>query len=265
MMSITAAQIERLCPTARADLVFAVISGWPHAEAAGIATPLRVQMFLATLAVETGGLRSIDENLNYTTAARLMAVWPSRFPTEASARPYIREPEKLANKVYANRLGNGPPSSGDGWRYRGGGFIQNTGRDNYRKVGHEHDPETLRQPDAGFRAAVDWWVATGCNEVADKDNPLLMRKKVNGGVNGLAEFEGYLAKARNIFATVQKRIEKPAQPVSPPPAAQTPPPGDGRFTPQEVKQKGVQGGIAVVVVAFLGALAWLLSKIFGGD
>ncbi|MCU0728992.1 MAG: hypothetical protein MUF41_02655, partial [Sphingopyxis sp.] len=91
---------------------------------------LRLAHFLAQTATETGGFRALSENLNYS-ATGLVATWPSRFPTRAAAEEYAMQPEKLANAVYANRLGNGPPESGDGWRYRGRGLIQLTGRDNY--------------------------------------------------------------------------------------------------------------------------------------
>lgn len=96
---------------------------------------------MATAYGEAGSsLKPIAENLNYT-ASRLMQVWPSRFPTLESAKPYARNPQKLANKVYAGRIGNGPESSGDGWRYRGRGLVQITGRANYRKFGLEQTPD----------------------------------------------------------------------------------------------------------------------------
>lgn len=205
---VTKARLERLCPTAKQSLLEAVSENWRYAEDRGINTPLRVQMFIGIVAVETGGLRSIDENLNYTTAKRLMEVWPTRFTSTQAAQPYLRNPEALAGKVYGDRLGNRHP--GDGYRYRGGGFIQVTGRENYRTVGHEHDPERLQDPTIGFKAAVDYWQLTGCNDVADMNDPEAMRRKVNGGTNGMKQFEAYLTKARKIFVAV------PVQPGSAP-------------------------------------------------
>ncbi len=97
---------------------------------------------MATAYGEAGSsLKPITENLNYTSAARLVRVWPSQFANATAAKPYVRNPQKLANKVYAGRIGNGPESSGDGWRYRGRGLVQITGRANYRKFGLESNPD----------------------------------------------------------------------------------------------------------------------------
>lgn len=97
----------------------------------------------------------VRENLNYTSASRIRAVWPSRFPTDASAQPYVRNPQKLANNVYANRLGNGNPASGDGYRYRGAGLgAQLTGRANFRKFGIENNPDKAMDPQFGAYIAV---------------------------------------------------------------------------------------------------------------
>ncbi len=117
---VTLARLRRLAPTAKEELLAAILAGWPEAVRAGIKSPLRAPHFLAQIAAETGGFRSIDEDLYYTTAARLMAVWPTRFKSEAAAKPYLRSPERLAERVYGGRLGNDRP--GDGYRFRGGGF-----------------------------------------------------------------------------------------------------------------------------------------------
>src|SRR5713226_4099532 len=112
----------------------------------------RAAAFLAQIAHESAELCSLTENLSYS-AARLMSVWPKRFPTVAAAQQYERNPEKLANFVYASRLGNGDENSGDGWRYRGRGLIQVTGRGNYCAAGTaldlalEDDPDQLAQPE----------------------------------------------------------------------------------------------------------------------
>lgn len=105
--------------------------------AEGINTPQQRAAFLAQVAVESQESQNTTENLNYTTAQRLQEVFGrSRFPTPAAAAPYLRSPEALGNRVYANRNGNGDEASGDGYRYRGRGFMQTTGRENYRAVGH---------------------------------------------------------------------------------------------------------------------------------
>lgn len=197
-MIVTAQRLRRFCPSARSDIIDAIVENWEVAEAAGINTPRRIQHFLSTIAVETAGMTDLDENLNYT-AKRLMQVWPSRFKSLAAAQPFARNPEKLANKVYANRLGNGPEASGDGWEFRGGGMIQTTGRVNYRACGFEDNPDDVREPEGGFMAAVDFWTDHGLNRIADTNNPTAVRKAVNGGTHGIEDFRTYLAKARTIF------------------------------------------------------------------
>ena len=101
----------------------------------------RAASFLAQIAEESDELRHLVENLNYS-AGRLMQVWPTRFPPVKSARSYERNPEKLANHVYASRLGNGDQASGDGWRYRGRGLIQATGQCQLPQYRHLADPES---------------------------------------------------------------------------------------------------------------------------
>jgi predicted chitinase len=137
---VSIAQIRRIAPNASSAIAGAIVSHWHMAEAAGINSPLRAAHFLARVAVETGGFRSLVESLHYTSAARIRKIWPRRFKTDAAAAPYVRNAEKLANFVYANRMGNGPPSSGDGWRFRGGGMMQTTGREGFRRMGFEENP-----------------------------------------------------------------------------------------------------------------------------
>ncbi|WP_449432361.1 glycoside hydrolase family 19 protein [Pseudomonas putida] len=132
---------------------------------------LRQAAFLAQVGHESGQLRSLVENLNYSADA-LVRTWPTRFTTQ-SAGAYARQPEKIANKVYGGRMGNGPESSGDGWRYRGRGLLQVTGRSNYREVGAglglplEAEPELLEQAEHAAQSAAWWWSKRGLNEMAD--------------------------------------------------------------------------------------------------
>src|SRR5690606_20396308 len=118
-------------------------------------TPLKHRAYiLATARHETGGtFGPTTENLNYTTAARIRQVWPSRFPTVSSATRYVRNPEKLANKVYGGRLGN--TNTGDGWRFRGRGLAQITGRANYAKWGLEDTPEKALELPTAVRILFD--------------------------------------------------------------------------------------------------------------
>lgn len=213
-MSITAQQLKRLFPRAKAPLINAIVAGWPTAEASGIETPLRVAHFLAQIGTETGGLVSIVENLSYS-AKRMMQVWPQRFPTLDSAKPYANNPARLAEKVYGGRLGNTKP--GDGWRYIGRGMMQTTGRANYVKLGFESDPAALGNPAVAFATAVREWQNRGCNALADRDDLTAIRRKINGGTNGLEHARAFLAKAKAIFADYT-----PAQAIRPAPVKQPP-------------------------------------------
>jgi putative chitinase len=149
----------------------------PYLEAAmrefGITTKQRRCAFLAQLAVESNELTRWREDLNYK-AQRLMVVFPTKFKTITQADEYAHNPERIANRVYANRMENGPEASGDGWRFRGRGPIQLTGRANYRIFGGElglpleDDPDLAAQYEHGFRIAGLYWRRGGCNSLADK-------------------------------------------------------------------------------------------------
>jgi putative chitinase len=156
----------------------------------GINTPQQRAAFLAQLSVESGNLRSTEENLNYS-AKRLTQVWKTRFPTIASAEPYAHNPEALANYVYANRLGNGNEASGDGYRYRGRGLIQITGRENYRKVGYENNPDALTDPDIAAHSAAQFWTNRNLNAHSkrrlSRDQFNAISRTINGGNNGSQE------------------------------------------------------------------------------
>ncbi len=129
----------------------------------GINTPEQRAAFLAQVSIESNHLRSTTEHLNYTTAQRLQWVWPQRFPTQASTAPYLNNPEALANHVYAGRNGNGDEASGDGYRYRGRGLMQTTGRDNYRSAGFENNPEALEDTQTAANTAAAYWESHGLN------------------------------------------------------------------------------------------------------
>ncbi len=153
--------------------------------------PSAIAGFLGHAAHETGGFRHFTENMSYS-AARIREVWPSRFASAAAAAPYARNAPALANKVYSGRMGNGPEASGDGWRYRGGGLFQHTGKAEYarvlRRVGH--GPEEVRDP-----ARADAMLAAGLTYCLDREMlPALVAgdvpastKRLNGGQIGLAD------------------------------------------------------------------------------
>jgi putative chitinase len=146
--------------------------------------------FLGQILHESQGLTRFSENLDYS-AERLCQVWERRFPTLADARPYARNPEALANRVYGGRMGNTAP--GDGWRYRGRSPIQLTGKDNYAHVGElmgqdlVNMPELLEQPRFALEAAILWWE----DRIPDSmlGDPEKVTRRVNGDVIGLADRE----------------------------------------------------------------------------
>jgi len=171
----------------------------------------RVAAFLAQIAHESDEFRRVVENLNYT-AKRLMQVWPKRFTSLAKARRYERQPKKLANYVYANRLGNGDEASGDGWRFRGRGLLQITGRGNYRATAQalalplEDNPELLEQPGVAALAAAHFWKSRGLNELADDRNTdnddedfVTISVIINGGRTGLKSRKRYWARAKAVL------------------------------------------------------------------
>lgn len=166
-------------------------------QAEGITDPKERAAFLATIHTETGGLKRLDENLNYS-ASSLRKVWPSRFGNKSDAElaPLTRNPVGLANVVYANRLGNGNAESGDGWNYRGKGLIQLTGKSNYadisRRAGMDYvsNPDSLvNDPAAAVRSAIKFWVSRPhLRRAAQEGNLQAVRKIVNGGLIGFDHF-----------------------------------------------------------------------------
>jgi putative chitinase len=152
-----------------------------------IRTVPRLRYLLAQLGHESQGLTVFEENLNYS-AQGLRTVFGKYFRTDADARAYARNPERIANRVYANRMGNGPGSSGDGWRYRGQGPIQLTGKANYIAVDQDfpeldcvNNPRILATPAGGMAALVSYWLRNGCNRFADERNFVGLSKKINLG------------------------------------------------------------------------------------
>lgn len=193
---VTVERLRRFEPFARADILLAIAASAPEIEAAGIVTPQRLAHFLAQVAHESAGLARTEEVLSYS-AARLVEVWPHRFPTLAAAAPYARNPQALANAVYGGRLGNRLPD--DGWRYRGGGGLGTTGRANYAETGFEADPDALRRPENFLAPALLYWRSRGCNALADRDDVVGLTVRINGGENGLADRRARLAAARRVF------------------------------------------------------------------
>lgn len=159
---------------------------------AAITTPRCVAAFLGQCAEETGGFRCLEEDLCYH-ADRLCEVWPSRFPNAASAQPYAMQPEALANRIYADRMGNGDEASGDGFRFRGRGLLQLSGRSAYQ---HFAQAMNMTMDQAVAHAAtrsgsVDsaawFWSANQLNLLANSWSLDLITRKINGGMTGAAD------------------------------------------------------------------------------
>jgi putative chitinase len=152
----------------------------------GIQSPRRLAAFLAQCHVESAGFTALEENLMYLSAARLRRIWPSRFADEGAASPFVRNPRRLANRVYANRNGNGPEASGDGWRYRGRGLKQLTGRANYLDAAaatgrpYAENPALVQEPADAMLTAAWFWQAKGCNDLADVWAIDSITRRVNG-------------------------------------------------------------------------------------
>ena len=156
-----------------------------------INTPERVAGWLAQCAHESGHFRFLEENLNYSQQA-LLSVFPKYFDQITSAS-YSRQPEKIANRVYASRMGNGVEASGEGYKFRGRGVIQLTGKANYTAFGDAigrkdeilNSPELVSQPELASLSAAWFWGHNGINRFADQKDIKAMTKAVNGGVLGL--------------------------------------------------------------------------------
>jgi putative chitinase len=158
-------------------------------------TARRMAAFLGHIAHESGYLHAVEENLRYKDADRLTKVFPSAFKTPADAGPYVDKPDALANKVYANRMGNGDPASGDGWRYRGRGLIQLTGRDNYVAFAKDVDMAVVQNPDLvatpryAALSAAWFWKKHGLNELADIEAYQALSKRINSSLQSFPERE----------------------------------------------------------------------------
>jgi putative chitinase len=167
-------------------------------EQYGLTTKLRIAHFMAQIEHESG-LKPISENLNYS-AQRLVDVFPKYFKNRIEATPYARRPEKIANRVYANRMGNGTYETGEGWKYRGRGFIQITGKENYHRLSNDNDIDFLHNPDLlleepnAMISALWFWKIKGLNKFADANDILTITKRINGGINGLEHRKQLLGK-----------------------------------------------------------------------
>lgn len=210
-VTISATQIKQLAPSARSSYRSAFEQGQAVLDQYGIsANALRLAHFMAQMLHESGAFTIQFENLNYS-AERLSKVWPKRFLPRGVLDPaqFAHQPEKLANEVYGKRMGN--TQAGDGFRYRGRGLLQLTGKDSYAEAttilrkSDARAPDFVSNPDAVIDAA--WclkvaaaeWSAKGCNELADQDLINSVTKRINGGLIGLAERAEWLKRTKAIW------------------------------------------------------------------
>lgn len=202
--TLTTQQLEAILPGIKEAKEWADVLN-AYLPAYNVDTPIRVAAFLAQCGHESASFNTLKENLFYS-AKGLRATWPSRF-TEALAEQCAKQPEKIANIVYANRLGNGDTASGDGYKYRGRGVIQVTGKDNYRACsqfifGHDgllDDPDFLLNKPGAILSACWFWNANNLNRYADKGDFKDLTRRINGGYHGLADRQEKYKKALEVL------------------------------------------------------------------
>ncbi|MFN7693223.1 MAG: glycoside hydrolase family 19 protein [Burkholderiales bacterium] len=203
--------LQQLAPNARSSYREAAATAQPVLDRHGITeNKLRLAHFLAQVLHESGGLTLQVENMNYS-APRIPKVWPKRFKPLGPLNPadFANNPEKLANEVYGGRMGN--TQNGDGFRYRGRGLLQLTGRESYREATrilrsfNADAPDFEAEPDLVFSAA--WavpiaaaeWESKGCNAFADQDKLSMVTQRINGGQIGLNERRDWLVRAKALL------------------------------------------------------------------
>lgn len=169
-----------------------------------IDTPQRLAAFLAQCAHESGNFVFIKENLNYRWQS-LRKTFPKYFTTDELAQQYEKQPERIANRVYANRMGNGDEVSGDGWKFCGRGLIQLTGRDNYSwfaaslEISPEEASEYMETFEGAAQSACWFWETNNLNAWADKGDILMLTKRINGGTIGLEDRKKHYEHALHVF------------------------------------------------------------------
>src|ERR1017187_563352 len=190
-VSVLQLQAALACSVAHAELYVSPLNS--AMERFEINTTTRVCAFLAQVGHESGRLARTSENLNYS-AEGLLATFPSHFVAD-EATAYAHQPERIADHIYANRMGNGDEASGEGWKHRGYGLIQITGKANQAECGVElglpleSSPELLEQPDNAALSAAWFWNKHGCNALADAGEFAAITKRINGGLIGQADRE----------------------------------------------------------------------------
>lgn len=244
----------------------------------GIDTPTALAEVLGEMAHETQGFRKFVEPMGYS-ARRLTQVWPNRFPTLAAAAPYANNPEKLANFTYANRMGNGPPSSGDGWLFRGGGLLHHTGRAEYDRVRRRTgaSPDEVRNPanlEIMFAAAMTYLEDRGLMDDVRAGRSQAVSRGINGGRIGMADRLALKGRARIVLqgqrvrytpTTVERRDTRAraaaasgvAAPATATAVTQTAPAPVPEHPPEPTLLIAIgAGAVFAIIAAWLGWSAW---------
>ena len=205
-VKLTKAVLDKAFPKLSDATVEMLLKSLPAAMAKyEINTVNRLAAFLAQTAHESAMFSAHLENLNYS-AKGLRSVFGKYFPTDALANAYARNPQKIANRVYANRMGNGDEKSGDGWKFRGRGWLQITGHDNVAAFAKSLDMKIdeavayLETAEGGFMGAGWFWSTNKLNSFADKGDIVTVSKRINGGTLGLEERKSLYAAAQRALA-----------------------------------------------------------------
>lgn len=204
-MQIHFTDLASLYPTTPKAILEATVEPLNHAcQRFDITTAGRAAAFVAQIGHESMSFARMSENLNYS-AEGLKATFPKYFPTPDLRAAYARQPQRIANRVYANRMGNGNEASGDGWRYRGRGFIQLTGRVNYDAFASYMEmtlPDViayLETRDGAAMSAGWYWASRGLNQYADQGRFKELTIKINGGTHGYDDRLAHYTKAKKLF------------------------------------------------------------------
>ena len=217
---ITGQQLKGICPNLKEDransLAMLMSKSFPKY---GINTPARIQAFVAQVAHESGEFSIKTESMNYSSPERICAIWPSRFNMDGSAgkrnaNEFVKNQEKLANTVYSGRMGNGDSASGDGFRYRGGGYMQLTGKESYqhyasyigKNVGETADLVRSTDEYALDSACWEFAIDKKLNDEADRGEFIAITKKINGGTIGFEERQKYYARAKTQITIIPDNL-----------------------------------------------------------
>ena len=215
-MVITESQIRRIMPKAKNENIKAFVAAFnKYSEQFEINTKMRAAHFIGQCAWESGEINAVEENLNYS-ADGLRKTFPRYFPTAELAAAYARKPVQIANRVYANRMGNSNEASGDGWKYKGRGIIMLTGKNNYRAYQNSgycvgdllSHPEWLAQYPGALKSAMWFWKANNLSSLADHDDGSKITgdkiceqitRRINGGYSHLAQRQYYTRIAKKVL------------------------------------------------------------------